>query len=121
MSITYVGKESNRLEDVQAGLIHGVDQVLDEHMDPRDDDFKNLVLPVIKEIPASAIAAEIGRSERTVKRYRNYFTTPPPDIREKLVKIAARYAREQLEKFGIEPPKDDYEAFYQYRQILGKT
>ncbi len=116
-SVTYVGKESNKLEEVQSGLIHNEDEILNEYMDPRNDDFKNLVLPVLKEIPSSVIAREIGRSERMVKRYRNMRATPPPDIRSKLTKIAARHAREYLESVGIEAQKDDCGAIYQYFQI----
>ncbi len=52
--IVYIGKESNRLEDVQAGIVHGVDEVLTEYPDPRHDPWRYLALGLAQLIKASS-------------------------------------------------------------------
>jgi hypothetical protein len=53
--ITYIGKESNKLDDRQAGLIHDNEEVLNEYPDPRRDPFRTLVLPVLRDCPTKEI------------------------------------------------------------------
>ncbi|MBI5869642.1 MAG: hypothetical protein HZB44_01605 [Actinobacteria bacterium] len=115
INITYVGKESNRLEEVQAGLVHDVVEVLNELQDPRNDEFKNLVLPVIKEMPVQRLIDESGLSRRAIFNHRAGKKLPRDT--SKYVKIAARYARENLKSVGIEARKNDLEAIYQYCEI----
>lgn len=116
MGIMYVGKESNRLEEVQAGLIHDDDEVLNEFQDPRNDDFINLVLPVIKKMPRPRLIDESGLCRREIDYIRAEKKSPRDT--KKFVKIAAQYARENLKSVGIEAQKDDMGAIYQYGHIL---
>jgi hypothetical protein len=46
--IRYIGKESNLLEDVEAGLIHSAHGVYTEYTDPRRDEWTVKVLPALK-------------------------------------------------------------------------
>ncbi len=54
--ITYIGKESNKLEDVEAGVVHDPDEVLTEYADSRHDPFRTLALPVLQHRPDHEIA-----------------------------------------------------------------
>jgi hypothetical protein len=45
---TYIGKESNRLEDVASRMIQDEDEVYKEYPDRRRDDFTTKVLPVLQ-------------------------------------------------------------------------
>lgn len=74
----------------------------------------------LQEIPASDIAKEIGKSERTVKRYRNLQSPPLLEIRYKLTEIAARYARKHLKSAGFDPRKEDNGAIFQYIQLSNR-
>ncbi len=47
----------------------------------------------------------------TVKAARNGHTVPRDRNREALVRVATKYAREQLQERGVEPPADDLAAF----------
>lgn len=38
-ALKYIGKESNRLEDVESGLIHAADSVYTQYPDPRHDEW----------------------------------------------------------------------------------
>jgi len=58
----HIGKESNRLEDVDAGDVHDLDEVLTSYGDPGTDAFTLWVKPVVDKIPASAIAHACGFS-----------------------------------------------------------
>jgi hypothetical protein len=49
--IKYIGKESNSLEDVEAGLIHSAENVYTEYVDPRRDEWQTVILPVLKKMP----------------------------------------------------------------------
>jgi hypothetical protein len=64
--IKYIGKESNRLEEVEEGLIHSDDSVYTEYPDPRRDEWENKVVPALKKIPLSRLAKLTGLSRRTL-------------------------------------------------------
>lgn len=104
---THVGKESNKLEEVEAGIEHDPDEVWTEYRDPRRDPWETLVLPVLKQIPAKRLAVKTGLALRTVKAARNGHTKPHSQNRQVLTRAAAAFAREQLQEFGIQSPTDD--------------
>ncbi len=108
--LAYVGKESNRLEEVEAGLGHDPDDVYTEYADVTRDPWQSLVLPVLKHIPAKQLVEETGLAMSTVKATRNGHTVPRDRNRETLAQTATKYAREQLRAQGVEPPTDDLAA-----------
>ncbi len=108
--LAYVGKESNRLEEVEAGLGHDPDEVYTQYTDAQRDPWQSLVLPVLKHIPAKRLVEETGLAMSTVKAARNGHTVPRDRNRETLAQTATKYAREQLRKLGVEPPPDDLAA-----------
>jgi hypothetical protein len=46
--ITYIGKESNKIEDVQSGLIHSAQEAYTEYPDPTRDEWATKILPALK-------------------------------------------------------------------------
>jgi hypothetical protein len=45
--LTYIGKESNRLDEVNERLVHELAAVLNEYGDPSIDSWRTHVLPVL--------------------------------------------------------------------------
>jgi hypothetical protein len=67
--IKYIGKESNSLEEVEAGLIHSAENVYTEYPDPRRDEWHTKILPALRKLklPQSLIVRITGLSPTTVK------------------------------------------------------
>lgn len=104
---THVGKESNKLEEIEAGLEHDPDEVWTEYADPGPDQWSTLVLPVLKQMPASQLAEATGLAMSTIKAARNGHTDPHPLNRQALIGAAADFARVRLRDLGIPHPTDD--------------
>jgi hypothetical protein len=103
----YIGKETNRLEDVQMGLIHNLGEMLDAYPEARRGSWERLVRPVLQDIPASWLMERTGLSRRTIQRLRNGHSVPRREHEESLTVAAAEFAREQLQRAGQEAPADD--------------
>lgn len=112
-TITYIGKEANRLEDAHAGLIGDLDDVLNHYPDPARDPFDQLARPVLRTLPVKQAAAATGLGERTIKQARAAGNVDPA-TRAKLTEHAACHARQQLQAAGIKPPHDDHAALAAY-------
>jgi hypothetical protein len=68
--IVYVGKESNRLEEVEAGVLHDEPEFLNMYHDPRRDSWVKEVLPLLRGLPTAQLVRELGVSRSTVKRWK---------------------------------------------------
>ncbi len=66
--IIYIGKESNRLEEMEAGIIHSPESVCTEYPDPRREEWQTRILPVLKKIPIAALMRLSGRSRSMLLR-----------------------------------------------------
>jgi hypothetical protein len=66
--IIYIGKESNRLEEIYAGLIHSPESVYTEYPDPRREEWQKNILPVLKKIPIAALMRFSGKSRSMLLR-----------------------------------------------------
>jgi hypothetical protein len=104
LSVTHVGKESNRLEEVQAGLIHDPEEVYTEYADPDHDAWQTVVVPVLKQVPRALLVEKTGLNRSTITRLRNSGQRPHRKHRELLVRAAANFARERLLAAGRELP-----------------
>ena len=73
-TIKYIGKESNRLEDAESGLIHSEQSVYTEYPDPRRDEWETKIVPALKQFPLPILAQETGLARRTLiyARERNH-------------------------------------------------
>lgn len=104
---THVGKESNRLEEVESGIEHNPEELWTEFADPGRDPWRTLLLPVLKQMPAKRLVNETGLAMSTVKATRNGHTKPHGRNQQALVHAVAVFARERLREFGIPSPADD--------------
>jgi hypothetical protein len=87
--LTNIGKESNSLEEVQAGLIHDEHNVYTAYEDPRRTDWQTKVLKAVKEMRlAEVVKACRGRlSRRGLIDIRAGRSTPHRRNRELLASI----------------------------------
>lgn len=60
--IKYIGKESNHLEDVDAGLIHSEQGVYTEYPDSQRDEWQMKILPALKKLARSDLLKQITMS-----------------------------------------------------------
>ena len=61
------GKEPNRLEEVNAGLVHDPEEVYTAYEDPSHGPWQTLVRPVLKQIPVRRLQGETGMSPSQLK------------------------------------------------------
>lgn len=64
-----LGKESNKFEEVKAGLEHDPESIWTVYADPRRDQWETELLPILKKMRLADIAAGIGLSERRFGRF----------------------------------------------------
>jgi hypothetical protein len=113
-TLTYVGKESNRLEEVEAGVVHDPEEVYTEYADPRENPWQTLILPVLQSIDSRELAARAGLRLSTARRLQGAKSTLPPARRAVLGGLAAAIAREHLQQWGIFPPQEALACCYVY-------
>ncbi len=66
----YIGKESNRLEEVEEQSLADPTAAYTIFSDPRRDDWATKVLPELKYVRLSDLEAETGLNRRTLQRVR---------------------------------------------------
>jgi hypothetical protein len=66
--IIYIGKESNRLEEMEAGVIHSPESVYTEYPDPSREDWQTRILPILQKIPIAVLLRFSGRSRSMLLR-----------------------------------------------------
>ena len=52
--VIYIGRESNRLEEIEAGVLHSPESVYTEYPDPRRGEWQTKVLPLLRKILIAA-------------------------------------------------------------------
>ncbi len=90
------GKESNRLEEVNAGLVHDPEEVYTAYEDPSHGPWQTLVRPVLKQIPVRRLQGETGMSPSQLKAIRNGHALPHFTHREAHIRGVGAWAREHL-------------------------
>jgi hypothetical protein len=91
----YIGKESNRIEEVRMGVWHRLDEVLTEYGKARDP-WHSWVVPALQRIPLWWLAEETGLNRRTIQRLRNFHAEPRPANEDALTEAAGKWARKEL-------------------------
>lgn len=89
-NIRYIGKESNRLEEVESELEHDLDDVLEVYQEPVQTGFDTETLEALRTIPAWELAEQAGVSARYVKAVRNGKKRPSPKVAARLREVASR-------------------------------
>jgi hypothetical protein len=118
LCLKHVGKESNRLEEVEAGLVHDADEVYTEYADPGHDPWRAIIVPVLKRIPLPQLQAETGLSRTQVKALRNEHAHPRAWTQAKTTRAAAGFARQQLQGAGKPMPRGDLEVCAAYLSAI---
>ena len=88
--IKYVGKESNSLEEVDAGLLHSLDSVYTIYADARRDEWQTKILPTLKKIPLPILVEMSGLSRRTLIEIRAGRSRPHRKNQELLASIVRK-------------------------------
>jgi hypothetical protein len=91
--IRYIGKESNALEDVEAGLIHSTGSVYTEYCDPQRDEWATKLKPALEKPELSLLEKEMPFSRRTLSDWRAGRSRPHRKNWERITKV--------LRKMGI--------------------
>jgi hypothetical protein len=107
LTLSLIGKESNRLEETIAGLIGSLDDTLATYNSPSENAWTILVLPALADFPTRQLAALTELDDRAIQRIKKRATNTPHDQnRALLTLITAQLARQQLEAWGIAPPPE---------------
>ncbi len=95
-TISYIGKESNRLDDVQHGLVldgSEVETTYATRTTSGGDAWSDLVVPVLRDIALADLCDRTGLAVSTLKAIRSGASRPRTANRRRLLAIAARHAR----------------------------
>ena len=84
-SLTYIGKESNALEQVELGLIHSLDEVRLSYPEPGASWWEIVVLPELRKVPLKTLVAATGLGERQVRYILAGKRRPGPEAAEMLL------------------------------------
>src|SRR5689334_9681051 len=68
--VSYIGKESNALEEVESGLVHLAENVYSEYVDSRRDEWETKIRPALMKLPLSVLIRETGLSRRMLIKAR---------------------------------------------------
>jgi hypothetical protein len=86
--VRYIGKESNQLEAVDAGLVHSEEAIYTEYVDRSRDEWTLKILPALKLISLSVLIRETGLSRRTLLDIRAGRSRPHPKNKARLIAVA---------------------------------
>lgn len=89
--IHHIGKEANRLEDVDAGLVGDPGEVLNEYIDPDEDPIRTIVLPVLDGLSDREVGRRMEVDHKTVGGIRDG-ARPQTRNAKKLRKVALELA-----------------------------
>jgi len=88
-----IDKESNRLEDVESGLIHSAQNVYTQYPDPRRDEWETKIRPALRKVPLSVLQKESGLSRMMLINARAGRTRPRRKNQELLSSIVRKLTR----------------------------
>jgi hypothetical protein len=94
-TLSYVGKEANRLDEVNAGLIHDPEEVYTEYVDVAHDPEWEALVTKLKGIPRTWLMGKTGLDRSTITRLRNGRSRPTRKTREILECAVVAFDRER--------------------------
>ncbi|MGB0104781.1 MAG: hypothetical protein WBP51_11305 [Candidatus Sulfotelmatobacter sp.] len=131
--VKYVGKESNNLEEVDAGLLHSAENVYTEYHDQRRDEWQTKILPSLRktpwrllknsaECPAGCLFTRVQVSEGRTPRIRSASQPYSEDPESYKVAVDSRprlwdhHQRRVITKAEIEAKSDEFGIQHQAAQ-----
>jgi hypothetical protein len=112
--ITQIGKEVNRLDEVEAGLVRGAEEVYTVYSPPRRDRWTRFVVPTLRQIGRSALLATGALRDSALREVLAARARPHPSAQARLTAIAVRHARAELENRGEHVPTDTTAMLYSF-------
>jgi hypothetical protein len=88
--IKYIGKESNNLEAIEAGLIHSEHGVYTEYPDARRDEWHTKILPELKKMPVAESMRKTGISRSALFDILAGRSRPHPTNRDRLAEVVRK-------------------------------
>jgi hypothetical protein len=88
--IVPIGKESNSLEEVEAGVVHSAENVYTVYPDPRRDEWQTKVLSALRKIPLQLLVKLSGMSRSTLIELRAGRSRPHRKNKELLAAIVRK-------------------------------
>jgi hypothetical protein len=105
-TVTHIGKESNRLEDVQAGLVEGIEEAITEYDDLYRRVFTPLVVPLLRQVGVRATARKTGVSLGAVSAALSGRSRPRSAHLRLYLDLASAWASCQLRERNLAVPTD---------------
>jgi len=106
--LTYIGKESNALEQVLLGLVHSRRAIQPTYQPPQQSMWDLLVRPILQRIPLQRLVAATGLSSRAIRYHWNGKRHPSPAVEDRLTREAIREAKRILKR--VTASSEDREA-----------
>jgi hypothetical protein len=97
--VTFIGKESNNLEEVQSGLIHSPQNVYTEYPDPKRDEWETKIRPAMKKVFLSVLEDETQLCRSTLIELRAGRSRPHPK-NETIIRGGAKEVGYTLSRTG---------------------
>ena len=82
-SVVYIGKESNRLEDVEQGLVHSLDDVQGTYVDA-ETEWREVLRPFARSMPMGDLCKLLKIGERQARNVRTQKTPPSQKVRSSI-------------------------------------
>jgi hypothetical protein len=105
--VQHIGKESNRLEEAQTGLVEDSDEILNRYGDPNLDVFRELVVPVLRRLGVRETARRTGLGLGSVSAALSGRSTPRARAISRYAEVAVGYAIEILAIARIDAAESD--------------
>jgi DNA polymerase III epsilon subunit-like protein len=94
--LVYIGKESNRLEEVEAGTVLDEDEVYTEYVDPSRDEWATKILPVLQRMKLTELIKLVPQmSRRALVELRAGRSRPHPKNAELIRRIVYDYLEQR--------------------------
>ena len=93
--LVYIGKESNRLEEVQEQTLTVPGAAYTEYVDPRRDEWAENILPKLKAVWMREACKGTGISRAQIQRYRSKRARPRKKQLERVVQLIRNIDRKQ--------------------------
>lgn len=113
----YIGKESNRIDEMRMGTWHDLGEVLTEYGKARDP-WHSWVIPTLRGIPLSWLVEQTGLNRRSIQRLRNRQAEPRPSTERALTVAAGKWARAKIRDRALAAPMSDVLACRAYLDSL---
>ncbi len=83
--LRFIGKESNELEEIDAGMVHSAADAYTEFVDPSRDEWETKIRPALKGISLRKLCEETGFSRRALIKWRTGKSRPHTNNLRKLI------------------------------------